>query len=369
MTKNDTIQIPFYEKRRQHFLSEYSYMKKIILIHENINIWNNNWQLDKLDKKYSFRLKTDDLWDLLRIQYTAGDSLEKLPFILNEIIDDLQQITQFWQKNKEELRKIGYFYPPLQWNLADEYLQTLGLISVCYLLYQEDLLPQLLQIILDNAADDLEPDSTIEDFFYYRFKDRPDPNYIQMGDHAVLISDAIREKDKNEKKALLHQYLKGWYKEMVGMSDLEYNSHLDPEQNGFCGYWSFEAAAIAYLDDVDDAEFYQYPYYPKDLVEWAREQRRIRYAEQDSASQHPLLLSVGKNVPFSGKYGVDNFSGFERHFQAGDVLPNGQVSGKRDEEGNPIFRKDAIWRLLSRDDGGSTRFTSDELDKYQINQS
>ena len=190
-----------------------------------------------------------------------------------------------------------------------------------------------------------------------------------MGDHAVLISDAIREKDKNEKKVLLHQYLKDWYKEMVGMSDLEYNSHLDPEQNGFCGYWSFEAAAIAYLDDVDDAEFYQYPYYPKDLVEWAREQRRIRYAEQDSASQHPLLLSVGKNVPFSGKYGVDNFSGFERHFQAGDVLPNGQVSGKRDEEGNPIFRKDAIWRLLSRDDGGSTRFTSDELDKYQINQS
>ena len=53
---------------------------------------------------------------------------------------------------------------------------------------------------------------------------------------------------------------------MVGMSDLEYQSHLDPEQNGYCGYWAFEAAAIAYLDDLDDTELRQSPYYPKDMV-------------------------------------------------------------------------------------------------------
>ena len=97
-----------------------------------------------------------------------------------------------------------------------------------------------------------------------------------MGDHAILISDAIRGETKEEQLEELNAYLKDWYREMVGMSDLEYQSHLDPEQNGYCGYWAFEAAAIAYLDDLDDTELRQSPYYPKDMVDWAREQKRKR---------------------------------------------------------------------------------------------
>ena len=164
----------------------------------------------------------------------------------------------------------------MPWFYTEYYLKTLHLIALCYLLQREDLLPRLLEVILANTEDGLEPDSTIEDFFYYRLKDRPDPDYVQMNDHAVLISDAIREKDKAEKLDILNAYLKDWYREMVGMSDLEYQSHLDPEQNGYCGYWAFEAAAIAYLDDLDDAELRKSPYYPKDIVDWAREQKRKR---------------------------------------------------------------------------------------------
>ena len=164
----------------------------------------------------------------------------------------------------------------MPWFYAEYYLKTLHLIALCYLLQREGLLPRLLDVILANAEGGLEPDSTIEDFFYYRFKDRPDPDYVQMNDHAVLISDAIREKEKAEKLDILNAYLKDWYHEMVGMSDLEYQSHLDPEQNGYCGYWAFEAAAIAYLDDLDDTELRQSPYYPKDMVDWAREQKRKR---------------------------------------------------------------------------------------------
>ncbi|ULJ61608.1 PoNe immunity protein domain-containing protein [Wielerella bovis] len=360
----DAIQIPFHQKRRQHFLSEQRWIIANERFVDALDMFQELKQSTILDEQQTLFYEYSTLWEHLKLNYTAGMPIDNLPPILDEIIKPLQNVTIFWQENRKELRSIGFYSSPMPWYFENHYLTVLGLISLCYLLHREDLLPQLLQIIIDNDIDDLGPDSTIEDFFHYRFKDRTDPDYIQMNDHAVLISDAIREKDPNEKKALLHQYLKKWYKEMVGMNDLEYNSHLDPEQNGYCGYWAFEAAAIAYLDEVDDTEFYQYPYYPKDMVEWAREQRRIRYAEQDSESQHPLLLSVGQQAPFSGKYGVDNFSGFERYFQAGDVLPNGQVSGKRDEKGNPVFRQDAIWRLLSRDDGGTTRFTEDELNKY-----
>ena len=263
---NETEKIPFHEKRRQHFLSEEKYQKEKNGYLSNLKFWDNNWQKSSLESKHLFRYKFSEIFDYLRICYTAGESIPLLPPMLDRIVSTLEVSTKFWQQNKAELNDIGYYTSPMPWFYAEYYLNTLHLIALCYLLQREDLLPRLLEVILANAEDGLEPDSTIEDFFYYRFKDRPDPDYVQMSDHAVLISDAIREKDKAEKLAILNAYLKDWYHEMVGMSDLEYQSHLDPEQNGYCGYWAFEAAAIAYLDDLDDTELRQSPYYPKDMV-------------------------------------------------------------------------------------------------------
>ena len=273
---NETEQIPFHEKCRQHFLTEEKYQKEKNGYLSNLKFWDNNWQKSILESKHLFRYKSSELFDYLIICYTAGESISLLPPMLDRIVSTLEVSTKFWQQNKAELNKIGYYTSPMPWFYVEYYLNTLHLIALCYLLQREDLLPRLLEVILANAEDGLEPDSTIEDFFYYRFKDRPDPDYVQMSDHAVLISDAIREKDKAEKLAILNAYLKDWYREMVGMSDLEYQSHLDPEQNGYCGYWAFEVAAIAYLDDLDDTELRQSPYYPKDMVDWAREQKRKR---------------------------------------------------------------------------------------------
>ena len=273
---NETEQIPFHEKRRQHFLMEEKYHKEKNGYLSNLKFWDNNWQKSILESKHLFRYKSSEVFDYLRICYTAGESISLLSPMLDMIVSTLEISTKFWQQNKAELNEIGYYTSPMPWFYTEYYLNTLHLIALCYLLQREDLLPRLLDVILANAEDGLEPDSTIEDFFYYRFKDRPDPDYVQMNDHAVLISDAIREKDKAEKLAILNAYLKDWYHEMVGMSDLEYQSHLDPEQNGYCGYWAFEAAAIAYLDDLDDTELRQSPYYPKDMVDWAREQKRKR---------------------------------------------------------------------------------------------
>ncbi len=273
---NETEQVCFNEKRRQHFLSEERFNKFNNYFLEAIPKYNK-WKLsDDLALRFLSRQQAETYWDYLKIIYTAGKPIEDLIPILEKFLASEEEITKFWQQNKVKLNDIGYYTSPMPWFYVEYYLNTLHLIALCYLLQREDLLPRLLEVILANAEDGLEPDSTIEDFFYYRFKDRPDPDYVQMNDHVVLISDAIREKDKAKKLAILNAYLKDWYHEMVGMSDLEYQSHLDPEQNGYCGYWAFEAAAIAYLDDLDDTELRQSPYYPKDMVDWAREQKRKR---------------------------------------------------------------------------------------------
>ena len=294
----------------------------------NLQFWIDKWQEKQTDLKYLIYLKVNDDWRFLRLNYTAGEPISNLSSILDDIIHILETSTQFWKEHKKELAEHGYYTGPFVWNDSDNYMKVIGLISVCYLLQREDLLPRLLDVILANAEDGLEPDTTIEDFFYYRFNDRPDTGYVQMGDHAILISDAIRGETKEEQLEELNAYLKDWYHEMVGMSDLEYQTHLDLEQNGYCGYWAFEAAAIVYLDDLDDTELRQYPYYPKDMVDWAREQKLKREQDQDRSGNLPLLLNAGTPAPFSGRYGINNFIGHEIQIKQGELLPAGQISAK-----------------------------------------
>ena len=273
---NETEKIPFHEKRRQHFLTEERFNKFNDYFVETIPEYNK-WKFsDDLALRFLSRQQAETYWDYLRIIYTAGHPIEDLIPILEKFLASEEEITKFWQQNKAELNDIGYYASPMPWCDVEHYLKTLHLIALCYLLQREDLLSRLLEVILANAEDDLEPDSTIEDFLDYHFKNRPDPDYVQMGKHAILFGEAMRGETKEEQLEELNAYLKDWYRKMVGMSDLEYQSHLDSEQNGYCGYWAFEAAAIAYLDNLDDTELRKSPYYPKDMVDWAREQKRKR---------------------------------------------------------------------------------------------
>lgn len=273
---NETEQVCFDEKRRQHFLSEERFNKFNNYFLEAIPEYNK-WKLsDDLALRFLSRQQAETYWDYLKIIYTAGKPIEDLIPILEKFLASEEEITKFWQQNKVKLNDIGYYTSPMPWFYAEYYLKTLHLIALCYLLQREDLLPRLLEVILANAEDDLEPDTTIEDFLDYHFKNRPDPDYVQMGKHAILFGEAMRGETKEEQLEELNAYLKDWYRKMVGMNDLEYQSHLDPEQNGYCGYWAFEAAAIAYLDDLDDTELRQSSYYPKDMVDWARKQKRKR---------------------------------------------------------------------------------------------
>ena len=273
---NENEQVCFNEKRRQHFLTEERFNKFNDYFVEAIPEYNK-WKLsDDLALRFLSRQQAETYWDYLKIIYTAGNPIEDLIPILEKFLASEEEITKFWQKNKAELNEIGYYTSPMPWFYTEYYLNTLHLIALCYLLQREDLLPRLLEVVLANAEDDLEPDTTIEDFLDYHFKNRPDPDYVQMGKHAILFGEAMRGETKEEQLEELTAYLKDWYRKMVGMSDLEYQTHLEPEQNGYCGYWAFEVAAIAYLDNLDDTELRQSPYYPKDMVDWAREQKRKR---------------------------------------------------------------------------------------------
>ncbi|HHX2524033.1 TPA: PoNe immunity protein domain-containing protein, partial [Neisseria subflava] len=89
------------------------------------------------------------------------------------------------------------------------------------------------------------------------------------------LLQAIIAESKEESLKYLNAYLAGWYdgNRKIGNPLIDTHLEQDPEYGGYIGYWSFESAAVAYLKDLDDTSLRQYLYYPKDMVDWAREQK------------------------------------------------------------------------------------------------
>lgn len=73
-----------------------------------------------------------------------------------------------------------------------------------------------------------------------------------------------------DQPALIKRFLDGWYKK-VFKDSASYESHAG---EGYTGYWSFEAAAVVMLWNIDDTSFREHQYYPDELVDFYRSQPR-----------------------------------------------------------------------------------------------
>ena len=91
---NETEKIPFHEKRRQHFLTEEKYQKEKNGYLSNLKFWDNNWQKSILESKHLFRYKFSEIFDYLRICYTAGESISLLSPMLDRIVSTLEISTK-----------------------------------------------------------------------------------------------------------------------------------------------------------------------------------------------------------------------------------------------------------------------------------
>lgn len=82
-------------------------------------------------------------------------------------------------------------------------------------------------------------------------------------DSSLNIEEAYRGLEEvfsaSDKEVELNKYLDSWYKARTGYA--WYNSHLS-DSDTYCGYWSFESAAIAKMLKLDDTLLKKSEYYP-----------------------------------------------------------------------------------------------------------
>jgi hypothetical protein len=151
------------------------------------------------------------------------------------------------------------------------YDDMLWMLSLGYLLnIPKESFEKLVKIIdRDNIKDNLLefiirakiPERTIiKEESYEKYFDLPEKIFVK-------IRQIIIENDKKIAQKLMSEYLKkDWYNNHKTQG--WWGSHKNEKQNVYYGYWSFEAAAVVKILDLDDSSFKDCQYYPADMVHW-----------------------------------------------------------------------------------------------------
>ncbi len=254
----------FIKQRRQSFVNE-SYFKWLSGFRvESIDLWSRtlpaNGTAEQKQATAAF-LRADARFKLLMLRYTAGESIEPMRAEMDEIVADYEQAAK-WQ-GKEFGRPD---WPAFRLGELAEYEHAMQLIGLCFLLHRKDLLPRI-AALHDPAY--RGQDTLYEDLLDYALDGRLDVDEWFHESYRDCINSMYGDSDE-ESVADLDTYLGQWYS---SMSDVGwYDSHLNLSEDWglYFGYWAIEAAAIAFILELDDTTLRKHSVYPKDLVDFAR---------------------------------------------------------------------------------------------------
>ena len=117
---------------------------------------------------------------------------------------------------------------------------------------------------------------------------------------------------------MMAQYLDDWYH--ASRREPYYDSHK--RDTSFMGYWSWEAAAITVLLDLDDSSYRDATFYPKDLVDFARSMDDAAEPSSQVNEDHSgMRVEGGQPCPQSGYWTTPAQQDSRRLFKAGEIMP------------------------------------------------
>jgi hypothetical protein len=336
----------FNKFRRQKFLSEKDYLQDEDAYKYGIQLAYESLASDKLkgpgaDSRNRWSIASDSLESLL-LDYTAGRPIENLKVQLRVVIErfDVYVSQAVSPRSKNPPENVADTFEITQ---LDAYVYVFWLLALCKLLGHPESIPTVMAWV----------DKTYK---YNRGRDGLFENVVQMltGTHVEaprvvlhptpyrpLASATVRAPE--ERAALVKEFVEGWYKGMT--PTYWHGAHTD---GLYFGYWCLEAALVTVLWDIDDSSYRDNLVYPKDLVDYARQQQAVS-PDAAIAKQH-ISRKTGERCPYSGRWGVLESPGAfvqERMFKEGDVFPDGIG---RDRIEGPV-----TWIVLFREDGGPTR--------------
>lgn len=252
--------------------------------------------------------------NLWRLKYTAGFPLRTLATEFEAVVNAYA----VGAKHDRAMRGDSAF-PYFDFKYMDDYVDVLALISVSILLHRTDLLRVVHSLFMDGSPD--RADALVEDLLGKFLPNRP---VLVDGFHELpfgYLLDATAETPPAEKQSDVQEFLDAWYPNMKGTG--WFDSHKKQTAKGgggYPGYWSFEAAAVAYLHGIDDAPFRNHLLYPKDLADFARSTPLPKMPEA-TVGQATTRCEGGQPCPRAGWWHTPASEGRRQRFEAGTIMP------------------------------------------------
>jgi hypothetical protein len=200
--------------------------------------------------------------ELIIYSYSAGIGVVELAKYFPKVVESLKILAKHHINFHKSNESDGHLVPHLELT-TDEYWEALQLVCFTILFAQPEHLPIIMDIL---AYENDEQDALLDKLVSPWLPDRDISNiYLRQLPYQKL--DKVFAAKEEDRPKLMSQYMEEWY----GASKRE-PYHDRHKSSFFPGYWSLEAAAITIILRIDDISYRDKPYYPKDLVNYARSQ-------------------------------------------------------------------------------------------------
>jgi len=198
----------------------------------------------------TLKLRADQLWQALQLRFTAGEDISVLAQSLTQVIEAYERYATTFNVIEREVWDYPFTLHPFE-----HYAEHLRLFAGLVLFRREDLIARF--FALDKTHDYHGIDSPFEKMREFYFPYRHYFGDCRWAQYKPLVH-ALTGLTAGERSRRMAKYVK------------EAAAAAPP----FAGHWTMCAAAYSYLCDIDDSKFGNDPFYPKDLVDYARSMPR-----------------------------------------------------------------------------------------------
>ncbi|MDC4739604.1 DUF1911 domain-containing protein [Acinetobacter baumannii] len=265
------------------------------------------------------RLK--DVLNLMSLQYSAGGDIS--------FIKELYPYLLHWMEEYAETSHLYNLSPDAGgryvWHISlgteDYWYIALRLICFGLLTGYADQMARIMPIIdyVEATPEGQEKDGLIERLVapFVAGRGTPPDEARRHLPYRKLIK--VFNAAPEQRPALILQYLESWYE--ASRREPYYNQHPRADiDEGFTyyGYWSWEAAAVTWLLEIDDALYRDHEFYPKDLVDFARSQSNV--VPNEEQPEH-IKVKGGEACIKTGHWITPAKPDTRLYFTQGAILP------------------------------------------------
>lgn len=314
------------ENYRDKYLVESDYQENFNIFINGIRSVTDGFQKYKSGAKTgqtmaAGRRRIIDVLDLMSLQYSAGGNIAFMQETYSYIVNWTEEYAELHARYHQSPEAKGRFVWHIALGTEDYWFIALRLICFGLLMGYADQMYRIMPVIdyTEAMPDGQEKDGLIERLVASFVVDRgilPSKARRHLPYRKLMkVFDAAVEK----RPVLILQYLEDWYE--ASRREPFYDQH---PQSGirtgvsYFGYWSWEAATVTWLLDIDDTTYRDHEFYPKDLVDFARNHSNKISDNQDFVH---IKIKGGDKCTRKGYWVTPAKPEERKYFEQGDVLP------------------------------------------------